>query len=231
MSTTASDGTPDGLSDWTDIVHNVAQYNPHLSLLSLNSSDELFKRPYKNFDNRRRTSTSSRNSTPDSSRSFKHPGSFVNCFNNRSSTSDLSINSSISCSPSKFYHTEQLIASYASSYGGSPSNSSSWIPRKRMRYADLSDSNTSNIVDENDFDMSGVCRFTSTPSPRINDYFYPRATSTPFVSPPDPRFLHKPEVTTFCSLKQPNFRSEDEEAVHYLITKYLTPNLHEDMIL
>lgn len=161
MSTTASDGTPDGLSDWTDIVHNVAQYNPHLSLLSLNSSDELFKRPYKNFDNRRRTSTSSRNSTPDSSRSFKHPGSFVNCFNNRSSTSDLSINSSISCSPSKFYHTEQLIASYASSYGGSPSNSSSWIPRKRMRYADLSDSNTSNIVDENDFDMSGVCRFTS----------------------------------------------------------------------
>lgn len=106
-----SDGTPDGLSDWTDIVHNVAQYNPHLSLLSLNSSDELFKRPYRSCDNRRGTSTSSLNSTPDSSHSFKHPGSFVNCFSNRSSTSDLSMNSSISCSPSKFYHTEHLIAS------------------------------------------------------------------------------------------------------------------------
>lgn len=219
-----SDGTPDGLSDWTDIVHNVAQYNPHLSLLSLNSSDELFKRPYRSCDNRRGTSTSSLNSTPDSSHSFKHPGSFVNCFSNRSSTSDLSMNSSISCSPSKFYHTEQLIASYASSYGGSSSSSSSWIPRKRMRYADSSDSSTSNLVDENDFDMSGVCRFSSTPSSRINDYFYPRATSTPFVSPPDPRFSQKPEVASFCSLKRPNFRSEDEEAVHYLITKYLTPH-------
>ncbi|XP_078319709.1 uncharacterized protein LOC144621056 [Crassostrea virginica] len=225
-SSSASDDSsdPDNLSDWTDIVQNVAQYTPHLPLLTLDSSDDPFKRPTSRYSGRRRNFSPSLNSSQDPSDPVRYYGAFATCVN-RSHPSGGFSHSPSPCSPSKFYHSEQLIASYASVYGrsSSSSRSMSWLPRKRAR---LSESSNSSLSDRSDdgFDISGISRLHRTPSPWMEDCFQPRATSTPFVSPPDPRFAQNPNSAIMHINKRPIFRSEDDEAVYYLITKYLMPN-------
>jgi hypothetical protein len=70
----------------------------------------------------------------------------------------------------------------------------------------------------NSSNISEIYSVNRTTSP----CFYPKATSTPFVSPPDPRFV--PKFGGASDSKRHFFRSEDEEAVYYLISKYLTTN-------
>ncbi|XP_061175168.1 uncharacterized protein LOC133184223 [Saccostrea echinata] len=212
-----NDDTSDLISDWTDIVQNVSQYNPTLSnLVSWNSSDEVFKLPKSRKDGRRTLSPSLKSTNTESSR---RNTSFGNHHSYFSSESDP-LNSSEPYSPSKFHFSEQLISSYASSYASS-SGSLSPPPRKR---AHLSNHTESSISGENDsdFEISGIRRFNQTMGLGM-DYFHPRATSTPFVSPPDPKVVQRWNTSRIATYprKPPYFRSEDEEAVYYLVSKYL----------
>lgn len=204
------DETSDRLSDWTDIVHNVSHYNPNLSnSLTWNSSNEVFKRPWSR-------SASHRNSTPSILNSSTE--SFGNYHSHASFDCDI-LSFSESSSPSKFHLSDHLIASYASSH----SNSSGSMDPPLSKKARISFHTESSISGKNNSsNISEIYKLNGTTSP----CFYPKATSTPFVSPPDPRFVQKPDakVVATCDNRRPFFRSEDEEAVYYLISKYLTTN-------